>query len=54
VEGLLILEKIAVITEFNMNVLDKLSGMHNKLLKWKTFIRDGTRLELTKEELKDY
>jgi hypothetical protein len=44
-----------VITEFNTNVLDKLSSIYNKLLKWKTFIRDGTGLGLTKEEeLKDY
>ena len=53
-EGLPILEKIAAITEFNTNVLDKLSGIYNKLLKWKTFIRDGTGLELTKEKLKNY
>jgi hypothetical protein len=54
VEGLLIPEKIAAITEFDANILDKLSGIYNKLLKWKTFIRDGTGLELTEEELKNY
>jgi hypothetical protein len=37
-----------------MNILDKLSGIYNKLLKWKTFIGNGTGLGLTEEELKDY
>jgi hypothetical protein len=32
-KGLLIPEKIAIITEFNMNILDKLSNIYNKLLK---------------------
>jgi hypothetical protein len=32
-ESLLILEKIAAITKFNTNVLDKLSSIYNKLLK---------------------
>jgi hypothetical protein len=32
-EGLLIPEKITIITKFNMNVLDKLSSIYNKLLK---------------------
>jgi hypothetical protein len=32
-EGLLILEKIAIITEFNTNILDKLSDIYNELLK---------------------
>jgi hypothetical protein len=54
VEGLPTPEKIAAITEFNTNVLDKLSGMHDELLKWKTFVGDGTGLGLTEEELKDY
>jgi hypothetical protein len=54
IKGLLILEKIAIITEFNTNILGKLSGIYNKLLKYKTFIRDRTRLELTKKKLKNY
>ena len=33
IEGLLIPEKIAIIIEFNINILDKLSNIYNKLLK---------------------
>ena len=54
IEDLLILAKITIITKFNINILDKLNSIYNKLLKQKTFIRNRTRLELTKKKLKNY
>jgi hypothetical protein len=54
VESLPVPEKAAAITEFNTNVLEKLSGMQDELLKWSKLVGDGAKLGLSEEELKDY
>jgi hypothetical protein len=53
-EYLLVYEKAAVITKFNIKVLDKLSGMQEELLKWNKYIRNRELLGLSSEELKVY
>jgi hypothetical protein len=53
-EHLLVHEKVAVITEFNAKVLDKLSGMQEELLKWNGYVGNGELLGLSGEELRVY